>query len=403
MRLRFPDGARTVLGYCTNVHAIEELDAVLRALGTYCGPVRRRLGARALSLGLWLSRRSSAELAASAEARAKLRDALGRHGLELVTLNGFPYGDFHAERVKEEVYRPDWTDVRRHHYTLDLARILSDLLPGDVEEGTISTLPLGSARSATRSTARECAAILAHLAVDLDRLAQHGGRPIRVCLEPEPDCLVETTEQAVRFFEDELRPALRRRGVENSLAERHLGLCFDACHQATQFEDPVSAWRKISDAGIRVGKVQLSCALEVAGDGPTAAGQLAPFDETRFLHQVRRRPQTGTIEAWPDLTPALAARGGSSEHAEWRVHFHVPLHWEPQDEALHTTREDLLALISEIAAARPLPHLEVETYTWNVLPESIRPTDDASLVEGIAREIEFAERTFAGCGAARDT
>src|SRR5947209_8009666 len=194
----------------------------------------------------------------SPDARARLRDTLEPNGLEVVTLNGFPYGDFHAERVKEEVYRPDWTDVRRHHYTLDLARLLCELLPADVEEGTISTLPLTYGPAAKASSAEECPIILAHLAVDLHRLAERHGRQIRVCLEPEPDCIVETSEQAIAFFHDRLRPAVRRRGVDPAVVDRHLGLCFDACHQAVEFADPAAAWRKIAAAGIRVGKDQPS-------------------------------------------------------------------------------------------------------------------------------------------------
>src|SRR5438552_13151635 len=171
MRLRYPDAGRAILTYCTNVHAIEELASVLAARSRYCAPVRRRLGVRRLSLGLWLSRRSASELLASPDARTQLREALEANGLELATLNGFPYGDFHAERVKEEVYRPDWADVRRHHYTLDLARILCELLPADVEEGTISTMPMNYAPTAGPKSEEECETILDHMAVDHARLA----------------------------------------------------------------------------------------------------------------------------------------------------------------------------------------------------------------------------------------
>src|SRR5881397_3413253 len=404
MRIRFPDGGRTILTYCTNVHAIEDLECVLAALARYCAPVRRRLGVRRLALGLWLSRRSASELLASPDARARLREALETNGLELVTLNGFPYGDFHAERVKEDVYRPDWADVRRHHYTLDLAHILCELLPADVEEGTISTLPLTYAPAARASSTAECATILAHLAVDLHRLAERDGRLVRVCLEPEPDCIVETSDQAIAFFHDHLRPAVRRRGVDPAIVDRHLGLCLDACHQAVEFEDPATAWRKIAAAGIRVGKVQLSCALEVPAEASSRVeARLRPFDEIRFLHQVRRRDRGGVIEGWTDLAPALAAGERCAERADWRVHFHAPLHWEPEGHGLRTTSQELLALIARVAATRPLPHLEVETYTWSVLPETIRPRDDATLVEGIAREIEFAERALAACGAQRES
>src|SRR5207245_3842125 len=229
MRIRFPDGGRTILTYGTIVHAIEDLESVLAALARYRAPVRRRLGVRRLALGLWLSRRSASELLASPDACARLREALDANGLEVVTLNGFPYGDFHAERVKEEVYRPDWTDVRRHHYTLDLAHLLCELLPADVEEGTISTLPLTYGPAAKASSAEECATILAHLAVDLHRLAERHGRQIRVCLEPEPDCIVETSEQAIAFFHDRLRPAGRRAGVGPAAAARRRRRCQGPC------------------------------------------------------------------------------------------------------------------------------------------------------------------------------
>src|SRR2546428_10652977 len=238
MRIRFADGSRTILTYCTNVHAIEDLESVLAALSRYCAPVRRRLGVRRLSLGLWLSRRSASALVASPDARARLRDALETNGLELVTLNGFPYGDFHAERVKEEVYRPDWADVRRHRYTLDLAHILCELLPAGVAEGTISTLPLTYAPTARPSSAEESATILAHLAVDLDRLAERHGRQIRVCLEPQPDCIVETSDQAIAFFHQHLRPAVCRRGGDPAVLARHPGPPFRARPPTGAVENP---------------------------------------------------------------------------------------------------------------------------------------------------------------------
>src|SRR3989442_12614689 len=356
MRIRFPDGGRTILTYCTNVHAIEDLECVLAALARYCAPVRRRLGVRRLALGLWLSRRSASELLASPDARARLREALDANGLEVVTLNGFPYGDFHAERVKEEVYRPDWADVRRHRYTLDLAHILCELLPADVEEGTISTLPLTHAPTAGPSSAEECATILAHLAVDLDRLAERHGRRIRVCLEPEPDCLVETSDQAIAFFRDHLRPAVRRRGVDPAIIDRHLGLCFDACHQAVAFEDPAAAWTKIAAAGIRVGKVQLSCALEVpAEESSRAEGRLRPFAAIPFLHQVRPQDRTGVIEGMSDLGPALAAGERFAEPADWRVHFHAPLHRDPEWHGLPTPAQDIIHLCTIVDYTRTPP------------------------------------------------
>ncbi|MGH7822650.1 MAG: metabolite traffic protein EboE, partial [Candidatus Binatia bacterium] len=169
MRIRFPDGRATVLTYCTNVHPIESLEEARAALARYCGPVARRLGTSVLSLGLWLSRRSSSALVESSAERERFRGALAENGLEVVTLNAFPYGNFHAERVKENVYLPDWTDPRRYQYTLDLATILGELLPAGVGEGTISTLPLGYVAHGGSESIRVAAEALARLAGELER------------------------------------------------------------------------------------------------------------------------------------------------------------------------------------------------------------------------------------------
>jgi hypothetical protein len=181
---------------------------------------------------------------------------------------------------------------------------------------------------------------------------------------------------------------------------QHLGLCFDACHQAVQFEDPKRAWSELVAAGIPVGKIQLSCALAAPGESADALG---PFDEARFLHQVRRRGGDGALDARSDLGEALREETALSRDGDWRVHFHAPLHWRPEaGEALGTTVDDLLCLLPEIVTAERLPHLEVETYTWSVLPERLRPRDDESLIEGIAREIEFIERALAPLGIRRE-
>jgi sugar phosphate isomerase/epimerase len=399
VRIAGAGGRRTILTYCTNVHPIEDLSAALDALSRYCAPVRRRLATERLSLGLWLSRRAASALATSDGERHRLADALAANGLELVTLNAFPYGDFHAERVKEAVYLPDWADPRRYDYTLDLARILSELLPFDVGEGTISTLPLGYAKWLDGDRTRECAESLARLAIELDRLAQATGRFVRVCIEPEPDCALETTRQAIDFFWGPLLDAARRIGAADRALGQHLGICFDTCHHAVQFEDPMRSWTELADAGIQVGKVQLSCALAVGGE---SASVLEPFDEPRFLHQVRRR-RDAVVDGREDLGHALSGERALTRDGEWRVHFHAPLHWRADETSvMSTTAPELLRVLPAIAESESLPHLEVETYTWNVLPTAVRPRDDASLVEGIAREIEFAERALGDFGIHRE-
>src|SRR5438477_12105095 len=100
MRIRFPDGGRTILTYCTNVHAIEDLESVLAALARYCAPVRRRLGVRRLALGLWLSRRSASELLASPDACGRLRWVVVAYGLGGVALHGVRFDEYHGARCE---------------------------------------------------------------------------------------------------------------------------------------------------------------------------------------------------------------------------------------------------------------------------------------------------------------
>jgi sugar phosphate isomerase/epimerase len=372
-----------LLSYCANVHPGETLADVLASLSRFAGPVRRELGAPSMGLGLWLSRRALTELRAAGV--SVLRDALAAEGLVVATMNGFPYGNFQGEVVKREVYRPDLSTDARREYLFELAEVLAALVPADTAEATISTLPLGHRDEMVGDRLPAAARQLARLASDLAALRDRTGRSVRVCLEPEPGCVVETTAQAVRFFTETL-PAV---GLPRDLIAAHLGVSFDTCHQAVQFESPASSLALLADAGVRVGKVQLSSALVVPQPslGPAQAA-LARFDEPRFLHQVRCRVDEDEILGFDDLGESV----GLPMSRPWRVHFHVPIHRELMGGVLSTTRSfltDTLRLLAAGAVPGPLPHLEVETYTWSVLPEGERPEDDAGLIRGLAAEMRF--------------
>jgi sugar phosphate isomerase/epimerase len=392
------------LGYCSNVHAGEDWQTVRRNLLGPIRAVRERRGLDRMAAGLWLSAAAASELAADP---ATLDDALAQARLDLVTLNGFPFGNFHAARVKAGVYRPSWNLTQRRRYTLALAKILAHCLPSDTSNGTISTLPLGYAQG--WDAERDAAALtqLCLLAAELGRLADETGRQIRVCLEPEPDCALQTTAEALALFTERLPTAARSAGVAVDDLSAHLGLCFDICHQAVQFEDIGRSLADLDAAGVVIGKVQVSSALTV-DDPAQAAAALAPFAEPRYLHQVRYRAPDGRISASPDLETALAdpgfPRGG-----QWRVHFHVPIQkTAPGTEGLSTTTDAIEAVLQHLAQPddppavpghglqRPTrPQLEVETYTWQVLPEAQRPQDEASLVAGLAAELDWLETRMA--------
>jgi sugar phosphate isomerase/epimerase len=371
-----------LLSYCANVHPGETLADVLAALRRFAGPVRRVLGVPSMGLGLWLSRRALTELRAAGV--DVLQDALAAEGLVAFTMNGFPYGNFQGAVVKREVYRPDAATDERREYLFELAEVLAALVPGNAAEATISTLPLGHREEMVGERLPAAARQLARLVADLAALRDRTGRSVRVCLEPEPGCVIETTAQAVRFFTETLPAA----GVPRDLVAAHLGVSFDTCHQAVQFESPEVSLAALAAAGVRVGKVQLSSALVVPQPslGPSQAA-LARFDEPRFLHQVRCQVEEGEIVGFDDLNEV--SRLPTSR--PWRVHFHVPIHRELMG-VLSTTRSFLaetLRLIAAGAVPGALPHLEVETYTWSVLPDGERPADDEGLIRGLAAEMRF--------------
>lgn len=384
MRFRHPDGSVVHLAYCTNVHPAETLDGVLAQLRDHCEPVRRRLGRDRLGIGLWLAKDAARALVTDPVALRGLRTELDRRGLEVVTLNGFPYEGFGAEEVKYRVYKPDWTDPERLSHTTDLARLLAALLPDDVTEGTISTLPLAWRTPFDTTHADAARAALTALAQRLDALAELTGKSIRIGLEPEPGCTVETTGDAIAPL--------------TAIGHDRIGVCVDTCHLATSFEDPRTALDALAVAGIPVVKTQLSAALHAEHPHlPEVREALAAFDEPRFLHQTRTRTADG-LHGTDDLGESVAG-GALPETAPWRAHFHVPLHAPPAPPLTSTlpVLKDTLAQLVGGAAPRTR-HLEVETYTWQALPPELRPRSRPQLADGIAAELTLARDLLTDLG-----
>lgn len=360
------DGCEVRLAYCTNVHPGETLAAIELALETYAARVRAHVSPdRPMGVGLWLAAPVAAELAAEPALARRLRERLAALGLVAFTLNAFPYGGFHAARVKEAVYRPSWLEEARVRFTLDAARALAALLPDGVAEGTISTLPLawGADFAAAGATAEPLAAARFREALaGLEALRIETGKRIRLLIEPEPGCAIETTAGAIAFFA-RLGPS------------PHAGVCFDCCHQAVVGEDLAASLRALREAGIAVGKIHISSAIE----GPLA--DMAPFVEPRWLHQVFETTPGRRADDLERVAGDPAWRG-----ARVRVHFHAPVYAERLAGGLATTRRALVAALEEAISWDRPPDLEVETYTWEVLPPAERP---GTLADGIAREMRF--------------
>ncbi|MFH8238420.1 metabolite traffic protein EboE [Streptomyces sp. NPDC018321] len=397
MRFRHPDGSTVHLAYCTNVHPAETLDGVLAQLRDHCEPVRRRLGRDRLGIGLWLARDAAHALVTDPSALRGLRSELDRRGLEVVTLNGFPYEGFGAEEVKYRVYKPDWADPERLEHTTSLARVLAGLLPDDVTDGSISTLPLAWRTAYDETRADKARAALVTLAERLDALQDLTGRSIRVGLEPEPGCVVETTRDAIAPL--------------TAIAHDRIGICVDTCHLATSFEDPHTALDALTAARVPVVKSQLSAALHAEHPSrPEVRDALAAFAEPRFLHQTRTvtptdpaataaTAATAGLRGTDDLDEALADDGPLPGTAPWRAHFHVPLHAAPAAPLTSTLPVLKAALTRLVGGPHPLTrHLEVETYTWQALPPELRPRARAQLTDGIAAELTLARDLLTDLG-----
>jgi hypothetical protein len=381
------------LSYCTNVHAGRTVAEVEAGLYRYTVAVRDRFG-EPLAAGLWLARSVTHELTSTPDGLARFGEGLRRHGLTCHTLNAFPFGDFHSERVKENVYLPDWSQPARRDYTKQCAVILALLLPDDVNEGSVSTLPLGFKGLPHDSNfIPACVRNLLDVAHSLAGLRQTTGKTIRLAIEPEPLCVLETTEETVGFFKMLFAEAAGA-GYEGA-AREHLGMCYDVCHQAVEFEDAGAAVGAVDRAGVRINKVHVSCALQLDNPARNEEGRAAlrHYVEPRYLHQTTARASGGGVARFVDLSPGFIDNPPAEfRHTDcWRVHFHVPVDAD-RIGPLGTTRSDLRDALAAVAKLDYAPHLEVETYTWEVMPGR----GQVDLAEALAREMKAARLMIDG-------
>lgn len=394
------------MGYCTNVHAGTSLTEAKANLLRYAGPVRDQVIPHgSLPVGLWLSGKAADELVSGQTALSEFKSWLQQQRLIPYTFNGFPQGDFHQAVVKHAVYEPTWTCNSRAHYTMCLAEILDSLLPpGSV--GTISTLPLGWPHCPWHAENYRLAADeLIEVAKYCDRLAQRSGTQIVLSIESEPGCVLSTAADVLEFFEHFLF-----RGPDAQLAKQYLGVCHDICHSGVMFESQTAVLEGYRQAGIRVGKVQISSAVHVAWDEAVANGpqqdrmlaQIQGFSEPKYLHQTTIRSARGGLEKiTDDLPQALKTWLAAGMPTQpWRIHFHVPIFVEKFGD-LATTQGDISEACrylqqhqADATANGPwfTGHYEVETYAWPVLPAELQQAD---LAIGIAKELEFARTMLA--------
>ena len=370
------------LAYCTNIHPAESWEETKTVLGRDVLAVRNRLrqsghlgeGAP-FAIGLRLSARAARELLDETDGLARFRDWLAANGTYVFTINGFPYGNFHGTRVKERVFQPDWTTAERVAYTRDLFEILAAIAPPDAG-GSVSTLP-GSHKSFGADDA-EIRKNLLEFSGFIDDLSESSGIDLHLGLEPEPIGHFENTAETLAFFE-----RLHAGAADSGQVARRIGLNYDSCHFALQYEDAAESLGALHHAGIRLSKIHLSSALAFDPHQPQALAMVRQFEEPVYFHQTLLRRENGEIIRFADLPDFLEnTESTPADAVEARIHFHIPLDAEPES-PLRSTRNhalDTLAWCGTHPGA--CDHFEIETYTWAVLPPAMRrPVDQQIAAE----------------------
>jgi hypothetical protein len=383
------------LTYSTLVHAGDNWDQMRASVEEFVPKVKRRLGVEGkFGVSLRISGDSQKTLSESAQARFDLKKFLDGEGLYVFTINAFPYGPFKGQRVMERVYEPDWTTNQRVEYTKSIADILVDITDADTSP-SIQTAPLAFAPNVSDENyiARFTTSVFEVLA-HLYHLEARTGRRVKLSIEPEPACYLETTDETVAFFKERMHaPAgvaelAKIAQIPLSEAEgaikRYLGIVFDIGHQSVGFEDIPQSLEKLVNAGIPIFKLQEAAALWVESLSIDIIPELRRFTDTIYLSQTSLKTAEGIVK-YLNLGEALDAYEANPVPTEMRTHFHVPVFLE-EIGPFKTTR---FAVQQALAMHRKQPlsdHLEIETYTWDVLPAELKTGD---IVDYVSRELEF--------------
>jgi hypothetical protein len=391
------------LTYCSNIHPGETWAEVRQNLLQHLPPIRAQLAPDTrFGIGLRLSAEAAQELARPGTL-AEFKDFLARERFYVFTLNGFPYGTFHGKRVKEDVYLPDWQDVKRLHYTDLLADLLAELLPDEPGLiGSVSTVPGAFKENArTAESVQRMVELMVRHAAHLVALRARTGKHITLALEPEPCCFIETIDESVAFFRDHLfaeaavRSLSELAGLSRAQARLalrdHLGVCLDLCHAAVEFENPEACVAQLRNAGIGIYKLQITAGLRLRELSGAALDAVRQFDDPVYLHQVVEAGPGG-LTRYVDLPEALrAASGRAPDGREWRVHCHVPVFLD--DMGAFSSTQSFIRDVLRLHRGQPVStHLEVETYTWSVLPPHLRAE---SMDHAIARELAWVRDQLA--------
>ncbi len=384
------------LSYCTNIHPGSNWASTFNSLKEYVPSIKSEVSSDApFGLGLRLSNIASEELN-EGNHLSEFKKWLQQNQVYIFTMNGFPYGNFHDERVKDNVHAPDWTTKKRVKYTQRLFDQLAELLPEGMSGG-ISTSPISykywhDSEDKKHKAFKIGAKNLAEVALQLLEIEAVTGKYLHLDIEPEPDGLLENSDEVVEFYERYLIPittqifkertSLSQEHIQHAI-KRYITICYDICHFSLAYEEPKYTFKKFKDAGIHIGKIQVSAALKIIyneADAQDMWDSLAQFNEPTYLHQVTEQ-LNGKVKTYNDLPVVLEAK---KDFTEFRAHFHVPIFLE-QFGKLHSTQDHILKVVDYLKTNTITEHLEIETYTWDVLPKELK----RDLSESIVREINW--------------
>jgi hypothetical protein len=384
------------LSYCTNIHSGESWMDHFEAIKKNFTIIKKEVSpGQPMGIGLRLSNSASTDLL-DPDTIQIFKDWLNDHEAYVFTMNGFPYGDFHHAIVKDQVHAPDWTSQERLDYTIRLFKILAELLPEGMEGG-ISTSPLSyrhwfSTKELSEEAKNRATRNIILVAEQLYQFKLRSGIQMHLDIEPEPDGMLETGAEFIAWYENILIPMAKsilasslniNESEVEACIKKHICLCYDVCHFAIGYEQHSQVLKQLDKKGIRTGKIQISAALkaDMPADINSRVGiaeAFSKYNEPTYLHQVVGRNGDQSLIRYRDLPEALADSLNPMVN-EWRAHFHVPVFVEDL-QLLRSTQSDIVEVLN-IQKNMPFSdHLEVETYTWEVLPEPLKMPIDQSII-----------------------
>lgn len=392
------------LTYCTNIHTGESWEEVFNSIKKYILPIKQNISSdKPFGIGLRLSDEASKTLIDPTTLQ-NFKWWLDQNELYVFTMNGFPFGGFHDTEVKDNVHKPDWTSQSRLAYTIRLCNILAYLLPEGLDGG-ISTSPISykpwfkNDNQRIHNTFKDACKNILEVIQVLYLIKLETGKTIHIDIEPEPDGLIENTYETIHFFKQYLIPLginyfRNKHNIRELKAEEiiktHVQVCYDVCHFAIEYEEPKLVFEQLKKEGIKIGKIQISAALKADLSKPRdlIAQQLSPFIESTYLHQVIARDANNALTHYTDLS--LAMDNLSHTHdIEWRTHFHVPI-FIASFHLLESTQDEIVKVLNYQKENSVTHHLEIETYTWEVLPEELK----MPLLDSIDRELKWVIAQF---------